>query len=60
MGLPATSEEAKDGRRSKTVTHLEDNGNKVIHRQFSVAADGTERIVMQLEMTRKTDKPVGR
>jgi hypothetical protein len=53
-------EEAKDGRRSKTVTHLEDNGNKVIHRQFSIAADGTERIVMQLEMTRKADKPTGR
>lgn len=53
-------EPAKDGRQSKTVTHLEDNGNKVIHRQFSIAADGTERIVMQLELTRKADKPAGR
>ena len=50
-------EEAKDGRRSKTVTHIEDDGNKVVHRQYSLAADGTERIVMQLEMTRKDDKP---
>jgi len=53
-------EEAKDGRRSKTVTHLEENGNKVIHRQYSIAADGTERVVMQLELTRKTEKPAGR
>ena len=50
-------EEAKDGRQSKTVTHLEDDGNKVVHRQFSFAADGAERLVMQLEMTRKAAKP---
>lgn len=50
-------EEAKDGRKSKTLTRLEDGGNKVMHRQFSIAADGTERIVMQLEMTRKAGQP---
>jgi hypothetical protein len=50
-------EEAKDGRKSKTVTRLEDGGNKILHRQFSIAPDGTERLVMQLEMTRMSDRP---
>jgi hypothetical protein len=42
-----------EGRRSKTVTKLEDNGNKIVHRQFSVGGDGPERLVMELVMTRK-------
>ena len=49
-------EEVKDGRKSKTVTKLENDGNTIVHRQFSIAADGTERAVMQLEMTRKPAK----
>ena len=50
-------EEVKDGRRSKTVTRLEDDGNRIVHRQFSIASDETERIVMQLELTRKPGRP---
>jgi hypothetical protein len=38
---------------SKTVTTVEGNSvTKITHRQYSVAADGTERPVMQLELTR--------
>jgi hypothetical protein len=42
-----------EARKSKTVTTLEDKGNKIIHRQFSIAADGMERPVMELVMTKK-------
>jgi Protein of unknown function (DUF1579) len=40
-------------RPSKTYTTLEDKGAKIVHRQVSVAEDGTERPVMQLTMTKK-------
>ncbi len=43
----------KPARRSKTVTTLEDGGKKIVHRQFVVAADGTERLMMELVLTRK-------
>jgi hypothetical protein len=46
--------DGKESRRSRTNTKLEDNGNKIVHRQFSLAADGSERLVMELVMTRKT------
>lgn len=39
-------------RKSKTVTTLEDDGKKIVHKQFSIAADGTERQVMELAMTK--------
>jgi|GEM_PF-3758802 len=45
--------EAKDSRKSKTVTTLEDAGKRIVHKQYSIAADGSERIIMQLEMTKK-------
>jgi len=41
-------------RQSKTITTLEDKGTKIVHKQVSVAEDGTERPVMQLTMTKKT------
>jgi hypothetical protein len=40
-------------RRSRTITKLEDEGKKIIHRQFGLNADGTERLVMELAMTKK-------
>jgi uncharacterized protein DUF1579 len=49
--------EAKDGRRSRTVTHLEEDGRKIVHRQFAIAADGKERLVMEMVLTRKADSP---
>jgi hypothetical protein len=47
----------KEGRRSKTVTRLEDGGKKIVHRQYGVNADGTERLVMELVLTRKEAAP---
>ncbi len=46
-------DEPKDPRKSKTVTTLAADPPVILHRQFSVSPDGTERAVMQLEMTRK-------
>jgi hypothetical protein len=48
--------EGNDKRRSRTVTHLEDQGAKIIHRQFTAAEDGKGRLVMELVMTRKAEK----
>jgi hypothetical protein len=45
--------DTKEVRQSKTVTKLEDKGSRIIHRQYSTAADGTDRLVMELVMTRK-------
>jgi hypothetical protein len=49
---------APDGgpvRPSRTVTKLEDNGKRIVHRQYSAAADGggQERLVMELVLTRR-------
>jgi len=44
--------EEKAPRQSRTVTTLEDDGKKIIHRQFGVNQDGSERLVMQLLMTK--------
>jgi len=41
-------------RRSHTVTLLEDNGNKIVHRQYVPSPDGSERLVMELIMTRRS------
>ena len=46
-------EEPKDGRKSKTVTTTAGDPATITHRQYAVNADGTERPVMQLEMTPK-------
>lgn len=43
----------KEGRRSKTVTKLEDGGKKIVHRQYGSTPDGKERLVMELVMTKK-------
>src|SRR5579871_397911 len=52
--------DAKETRRSRTNTKLEDNGNKIVHRQFSLAADGSERLVMELVMTRRASAAPGK
>ena len=45
--------EAKEARRSKTVSRLEDDGKTLRHRQYSLGAAGEERLVMELLMTRR-------
>lgn len=46
----------KPGRRSKTVTRLEDDGRKIVHRQYAVEAGADDRLVMELVMTKKPAK----
>ena len=46
--------EAKPGgRRSKTVTKIDGDGNKIVHRQYSIRPAKDDRLVMELVMTRK-------
>ena len=48
------AEEGPGARESRTVSHLEDNGRTLIHRQYGPLPDGSgERLVMELLMTRK-------
>jgi hypothetical protein len=39
-------------RRSRTVTRLEDDGRRIVHRQYNATADGKERLLMELVLTR--------
>jgi hypothetical protein len=49
--------EGTDARRSRTNTRLEEDGARIVHRQHNLAADGTERLIMELVMTRKKAAP---
>jgi hypothetical protein len=49
----------KEGRRSRTVTRLEEQGRKIVHRQYTAGPDGQERLVMELVLTRKTEPSPG-
>jgi hypothetical protein len=49
--------EGKDSRRSKTISRLEDDGRKLVHRQYGLLADGGERLVMELVMIKLSDSP---
>jgi Protein of unknown function (DUF1579) len=49
--------DAKDERRSRTLTRLEDDGRKIVHRQYTTGQDGKERLVMELLLTRKEAPP---
>ncbi len=48
---------AKGGGRSKTVTKLEEDGNRIVHRQFAVSPEGKERMVMELVLKKKAATP---
>jgi hypothetical protein len=41
------------GRTSRTVTHMENEGNRIVHRQFNSDAGGKERLLMELVMNRR-------
>jgi hypothetical protein len=49
--------DAKGPPRSRTVTRLEDDGRKIVHRQYALDGEGKERLVMELVMTRKAEGP---
>ncbi|QJW94479.1 DUF1579 family protein [Frigoriglobus tundricola] len=44
---------AKDGRRSQTTTTFDADRKTIVHRQHAIDADGKERLVMELVLTRK-------
>jgi hypothetical protein len=50
-----------NSRKSRTVTTIEDNGNRVQHRQYASTADGEERLILQLTLTKHipTTQPSG-
>jgi Protein of unknown function (DUF1579) len=56
----ALSEGSGESRSSRTVTELEDNGRKIVHRQYTLGDGGTERLMMELIMTRKGESPTTR
>jgi hypothetical protein len=41
------------GRVSRTVTRLEDEGRKIVHRQYTTGEGGKDRLVMELILTKK-------
>jgi hypothetical protein len=49
-------EDAKGPPRSRTVTRLEEDGRKIVHRQYNRGSDGKERLIMELLMTRKASR----
>jgi hypothetical protein len=42
-----------EGHSSRTVSFLEDEGRRLIHRQYNVGPDGKEHVLMELILTRK-------
>jgi Protein of unknown function (DUF1579) len=42
-----------EARRSKTVSRLEDEGRKLVHRQYALGTGGEERLVMELVMIKQ-------
>jgi hypothetical protein len=49
--LYSRSLDDKEGRQSRTVTRLGDEGKRIVHRQYSPTPDGEERLVMELVLT---------
>ncbi len=50
-------DDKKETRRSRTVTRLEDDGRKIVHRQYAIEPETKERLVMELVLTRKAEAP---
>jgi hypothetical protein len=42
---------------SRTVSRIEDDGRKIVHRQYNTDPDGKERLIMELIMTRIGQAP---
>ncbi|HLJ97029.1 MAG TPA: DUF1579 family protein [Gemmataceae bacterium] len=54
------NDDGKGQRRSRTVTQLEEDGQKIVHRAYVTAADGKEALFMELLMSRKGKTPPAR
>jgi Protein of unknown function (DUF1579) len=50
---PLGAATTRPSRTSRTITHLEDNDNRLVHRQYIRLPDGSERLVLELMMTRR-------
>jgi hypothetical protein len=46
--------DARGARTSRTITRMEASGDRIVHRQYTVSADGQERLIMELNMSRKS------
>ena len=46
-------EDGKIAHPSHTISRIEDDNNKITHKQFTLGPDGKDRLVMELVMTRK-------
>jgi hypothetical protein len=46
--------DARGARTSRTITRMEAIGDRIVHRQYTVSADGQERLIMELNMSRKS------
>jgi hypothetical protein len=47
------AEGGREARPTRTVTRLEDEGRRIVHRQYTAGPDGQERLMMELLLTRK-------
>jgi Protein of unknown function (DUF1579) len=45
--------DGKETRRSRTVSQLDQDGRRLLHRQYALGTGGEERLMMELIMTRK-------
>ncbi len=43
----------REARPSRNVTHLEDNGRKIVHQQYAINPDNSERVMLELILTKK-------
>jgi hypothetical protein len=49
------AEGGREARRTRTVTRLEDDGRKIVHRQYTAGKDGKDRLMMELVLTRRAE-----
>jgi hypothetical protein len=49
--------DGKKERVSRTVTRLEEDGRRIVHRQYTAGEGGRERLVMELILSKRDKKP---
>jgi Protein of unknown function (DUF1579) len=53
MSSVALAGGTREARPSRNRTHLEDNGRKIVHDQYATDTNNTERLMMELILTKK-------
>jgi hypothetical protein len=51
--LFAAALDGAEARQSRTVTRVEDDGKKIVHKQYNPSPDGKERLLIELVLTKK-------